>query len=151
MTAETIKADELLLADADTGTRNGSDSLVLVCSIYEDERPLSGTAGALDWRLRGFLSRFVKAGRIEGRQNELVYIPFKHHETVRHLVLVGLGRQHANEKSEDGSGEKLLEKLASTISSMKFKRVAISRSSFPFLSEARIKKALDGIEVEFTQ
>lgn len=149
MTAETTKADELLLADSENN--DSSDSLVLVCSMFEDQRPLTGTVGALDWRLRGFLSRFVKAGRIEGRQNEVVYIPFKHHNTIRHLVLVGLGKHQTAENSgEEFSGE-LLKKLAATISNMKFKRVAISRSSFPFLSEARVKKALDGINVEFTQ
>lgn len=148
MTAETTKADELLLAD---GTE-GKDPLVLVCSIYEDQRPLKGTAGALDWRLRGFLSRFVKAGRIGGLRNELIYIPFRHHNSVRHLLLVGLGPSagEATAKSTDFSGE-LLDRLSETISSLNFKRVAISQSSFPFLSESRVKKALSGVQVEFTQ
>ena len=148
MTAETIKADELLLAD----TTDATNPLVLVCSIYEDQRPLIGTAGKLDWRLRGFLSRFMKAGRIGGRRNELVYIPFQHHNSIRHLLLVGLGPHAPGSKGTDeATSAELLKSLGSTISNLNFKRVAISRSSFPFLTEERLSKALTGINVEFTQ
>ena len=33
---------------------------VVACCIYRDERPLSGLAGLLDWRLSGRLSRLAK-------------------------------------------------------------------------------------------
>ena len=137
--------DDLLLSDGDSNSR------VLICSIYEDQRPLKGTAGALDWRLRGFLSRFLKGGRINGKQDELVYIPFEHHGSMRHLLLVGLGPVHGSKDLNEKFSAALLKRVSSTVENMSFKRVAISRSSFPFLSESLVKKTLSGVEVEFTQ
>ena len=148
MTAETPKpplGDDLLLSDGDATSR------VLICSIYEDQRPLKGTAGVLDWRLRGFLSRFLKGGRINGKRNELVYIPFEHHGTMRHLLLVGLGPVHGDKDLGDKFSTELLTRVSSTVENMSFKRVAISRSSFPFLSDGVIKKSLSKVEVEFTR
>lgn len=136
--------DDVLLA-------TGAPSSVVVCSIYEDQRPLKGAAGALDWRLRGFLSRFVKDGRISGEQDEVVYIPFIHHETMRHLLLVGLGPTHGSRALSPAAGAKIVDRLAEAVKKMHFKRVVISRSSFPFEDEIGLKKALPGVEVEFTQ
>ncbi|MBI3554645.1 MAG: hypothetical protein HY074_00095 [Deltaproteobacteria bacterium] len=119
---------------------------LLVCSIFEDQRPLKGVAGALDWRLKGFLSRFVMNGHITGAHDEFVYVPIKHQGDVRHLMLVGLGAERGRRQSEV-----MLANLAQRVCAMNFKRVAVSRSSFPFLDESRIKKALKGVEVEITQ
>ena len=133
-------ADEILL-DAD-------NPALLVCSVFEDQRPLKGVAGALDWRLKGFLSRFVMSGRITGANEEYVYVPIKHESHVKHLMLVGLGAHGAK---SDKHGDQVLTGLAKRVADLKFKRVAVSRSSFPFLDENRIKRALKGVEVEFTQ
>ncbi len=130
-------ADEVLLDSAPPS--------LLVCSIFEDQRPLKGVAGALDWRLKGFLSRFVLSGRITGAQDEFVYVPVKHQGSVRHLMLVGLGAQSARHT------DTLLSDLAQRVTDLNFKKVAVSRSSFPFLDESRIKKAFKGIEVEIAQ
>lgn len=122
------------------------DSRLLICSIYEDQRPLKGAAGALDWRLRGFLSRFVMSGRIQGKRAEFVYVPVQHQSSIRHLLLVGLGRS-----SEKISSEQIVAKLAATISGLTFKRIAISRSSFPFLTDNQIENHFKEFDVELTQ
>lgn len=128
-----------------------SPSRVFVCSIYEDQRPLKGIAGALDWRLKGFLSRFVLGGRISGTRNEFVYVPVRHREAMRHLLLVGLGSSSDSQSASPKEHGELLSQLAKTISNLKFGTVALSRSSFPFLEETQIRKALKGVDVEFTR
>src|SRR5579862_6924756 len=118
-----------------------TDPVLLVCSIHEDQRPLKGVAGSLDWRLKGFLSRFVINGRITGTRNEFVYVPITRHGQVRHLMLVGLGP-----KSQDGGsaagGSAILKELARRVSDLKFKKVAVCLSSFPFLDGPDIRHAL---------
>ena len=128
-----------------------SSRRVLICSLYEDQRPLKGTAGILDWRLRGTLSRFLINGQITGQRNEVVYIPIKHHGAVRHLILVGLGPSAGSQVERETFNSDLLKKLAQTIENLQFKQVAISRSNFAFLSESLIRKSLKGVEVEFTE
>lgn len=43
--------------------------------IGEDERPLTGLAGLADWRLRGRLSRLLRAGGLTGAAGEAVLTP----------------------------------------------------------------------------
>ena len=52
---------------------SGLDSLdaltgieAVCCFVVEDERPLSGAPGFLDWRLCGSLSRILHEGRFVG-------------------------------------------------------------------------------------
>lgn len=140
---------ESLLRSSDT---QPSAKCLVVCSVFEDERPLKGTAGALDWRFRGFLSRFMLSGKISGAKNEFVYIPMRHQGATRHLMLVGLGSRNTLPKNQnDTQASALLTALATRISSLGFKNVVISQSSFPFLEESKIKKAFKGVTVELTQ
>jgi len=39
-------------------------------AFFEDERPLRGAAGLLDWRLCGRVSRWLRAGMLSGRAGE---------------------------------------------------------------------------------
>lgn len=137
----TRSADEILLDPSNNAN-------LVVCSIFEDQRPLKGAAGALDWRLRGFLSRFVRDGRISGRTHEFVYVPVKHHGAFKHLMLVGLGSQS---KSDSDASGKVLTELAERVENLAFKKVTISRSSFPSFDEAKIKRALKNVDVEFME
>lgn len=104
----------------------------------------------LDWRLRGFLSRFVRGGKISGKRDEFVYVPILHQGTIRHLLLVGLGSS-SNKRPLEDSELKILDPLSDAISGLKFERVAISRSSFPFLDEKALRTSLKNVQLEFTQ
>lgn len=144
-----VAPQELSPEDLLLGNRERPDAAtpeLLICSIYEDQRPLKGVAGRLDWRLRGFLSKFVMQGRIQGKHKEFVYIPIKHQGRIRHLMVVGLGAAAADAGDAD-----LLEDLAKTVGNLHFQSVALSRSSFGFATEAAIKKHFKGIEVEFIE
>src|SRR3954465_8128541 len=66
----------------------------MVASFHENERPLQGLAGLLDWRLDGEISRFLRAGGLSGRPGECAYLPVTHAGRTLHVVLVGAGRSH---------------------------------------------------------
>lgn len=58
---------------------------------FEDERPLKGLAGYIDWRSCGMLSRLLRSGWCSGRAGEAVLMPVREGLPVRRLVLLGLG------------------------------------------------------------
>ncbi|MEN6620403.1 MAG: M17 family peptidase N-terminal domain-containing protein [Smithella sp.] len=64
----------------------------LVLGIFSDERPPRGICGFIDWRINGFISREIKAGRIKGEFREKVIIPFPGRIGTEILFLFGLGR-----------------------------------------------------------
>jgi hypothetical protein len=60
-------------------------------SFFEDERPLKGPAGLLDWRLNGAISREIIHGRITGGFRETVIIPSNGRIRSPKILLIGLG------------------------------------------------------------
>ena len=48
---------------------------VVACGAYRDERPFSGLAGLLDWRLAGRLSRLAKKDFLRGDAGEAALLP----------------------------------------------------------------------------
>ncbi len=74
---------------------DGIDELeceVLVTGFFEDERPLRGTSGWIDWRLNGLLSRLVKEKKITGQWKETTLIPSQGRIPSKLILLFGLGR-----------------------------------------------------------
>jgi hypothetical protein len=67
----------------------------LAMPFYEDERPLRGVLGMLDWRLCGFVSRMIIRGRICGCLGEAVLLPGRPHLNVDKLFLFGQGLEEA--------------------------------------------------------
>ncbi len=65
---------------------------VLVAGFFEDERPLRGASGWLDWRLNGLLSRFLIHKRLIGTWKETTLIPSQGRILPPLILLVGLGR-----------------------------------------------------------
>jgi len=62
---------------------------------FEDERPLQGMAGFLDWRSNGELSALVRDGWCSGATGESSLLPWLSGVPVRRLLLVGFGRLSA--------------------------------------------------------
>lgn len=63
----------------------------IVSLCFENERPLQGLAGKLDWKFHGLLSQFIRDGKITGKEGECVYIPARKSNETYHLILVGAG------------------------------------------------------------
>lgn len=63
----------------------------LAAPFFEDERPLTGTLGRIDWRMCGMISRLLLSGRIQGKRQETVLIPARPRLSFEKLLLFGLG------------------------------------------------------------
>lgn len=70
---------------------SGVESLCLL--VTEDERPLQGAAGFLDWRLCGALSRALEASFFHGHPDERLLMPTAGRVPAQRVFAVGLGRQ----------------------------------------------------------
>lgn len=66
-----------------------------VLPVFEDERPLSGLAGFLDWRAGGRLSSLVRTGWYAPREGSAMLLPARRTQPVARMVLFGLGRAAA--------------------------------------------------------
>ena len=64
---------------------------VAVASFWQDERPMRGFAGLLDWRLAGRLSALLASGFVRGEPGEVLLVPGKPHLPFEKVLLVGLG------------------------------------------------------------
>ncbi len=65
---------------------------LLTLGFFQDERPLKGAAGWIDWRLNGKLSRFCIEGKLTGEWLEKTLIPSEGRISPRIILLLGLGK-----------------------------------------------------------
>jgi Cytosol aminopeptidase family, N-terminal domain len=68
-----------------------ADAEALCLFVSEDERPLTGLAGLVDWRLSGRLSRMIRAGLVIGADGEALLTPPGMRLAFKKLFLFGLG------------------------------------------------------------
>jgi hypothetical protein len=66
-------------------------SEALALTFFEDERPLRGALGLVDWRLCGQLSKLLVRGRARGTFGETVLVPTRPRLPFEKLFLVGAG------------------------------------------------------------
>lgn len=67
----------------------GCDALCLF--VAEDDRPLSGVAGFVDWRLGGGLSRVLQQGFFVGAVDDRLLFPTSGNLPVSRIFAVGVG------------------------------------------------------------
>ena len=63
----------------------------IALGVFEDERPLKGMTGFVDWRLHGLLSRLLLDQRVEGALLEGCLIPSRGRLPMDKVFLFGLG------------------------------------------------------------
>ena len=63
----------------------------VVLSFFQDERPLKGVAGLVDWRIHGFISRAIINNVVTGRFAEKTLIPSQRLLLARKILCMGLG------------------------------------------------------------
>jgi hypothetical protein len=96
---------------------------LLVTGFFQDERPLKGTSGLIDWRLNGMLSHLLKEGRMTGEWQETTLIP-SHGRVIPSLILLlGLGkvRDYSTLRLRD-----LFPRLFQTLRNLKSSKVCLS-------------------------
>ncbi|MBY0470671.1 hypothetical protein K2X30_05835 [bacterium] len=117
-----------------------------VASFHENERPLHGIAGLLDWRFQGTISNCLKSGAISGKAGESVYIPVQRGKKVFHLFLVGGGYL-----PDDGSRGKITDQnwtaVSKNLQSLKVTQIGISKTDFAKISDEKLQKLLGDIEL----
>jgi hypothetical protein len=64
---------------------------LLAVGLHEDERPLRGAAGRVDWRLCGAFSRLIRADRVRGARGEAVLMPAGRGLAAARVLGLGLG------------------------------------------------------------
>lgn len=69
----------------------GVDSLCLF--VAEDERPLRGTAGYVDWRMCGALSRVLRGGFFTGSSGDCLLIPTEGRIAMSRIFAIGIGER----------------------------------------------------------
>ena len=65
---------------------------VLVTGFFQDERPLKGSSGWIDWRFNGMLSQFLIENKLTGDWKETTLIPSQGRVAPKLILLLGLGR-----------------------------------------------------------
>jgi hypothetical protein len=65
---------------------------ILVAGLFEDERPLRGSSGWVDWRLNGRISRCLIEKRLVGTWKEMALVPSERRIRPPLILWVGLGK-----------------------------------------------------------
>ena len=81
----------------------GVDSLCVF--VGQDERPLRGTAGYVDWRLCGALSRVLLQGFFIGAQGDCLLIPSEGRIAMSRIFALGTGTGERFGRSRRGGGQ----------------------------------------------
>jgi len=121
----------------------------LVATLHENEKPLSGLAGFLDWRFQGAISECLRSGAVTGQIGECVYFPVTKNGQVYKLILAGAGKSTT-------PGERInppietLKALTKNLSGLKLNSIGISRKDFGNPSEDFLTKNLKGISLRVT-
>lgn len=116
----------------------------LVATLHQNERPLNGLAGLLDWRFQGAISNAIRAGAIEGKAGECVYFPVVRNGALFHLILIGAGssESHGRRSRLPESSWKILQR---NLASLRLSRVGVSKADFGNLSAEDLSGHLKGV------
>jgi len=96
---------------------------LLVTGFFQDERPLKGTSGLIDWRLNGMLSHLLKEGKMTGEWQETTLIPSYGRVIPQLILFLGLGkvRDYSTLRLRD-----LSPRLFQTLRNLKSSKVCLS-------------------------
>ena len=114
--------EELHFVEPDLRAIDASPAEVIACAVWQDERPLRGVAGLLDWRLAGRLSALAKGGFLKGEAGEVLLVPGRPKVPFEKILLLGLGTRKA---FDDGVVRTALSRLKSTLEGLRVKRALV--------------------------
>jgi hypothetical protein len=95
---------------------------VIACSVFQDERPLRGLAGLLDWRLAGRLSAIAKTDFLTGAEGEVVLVPGRPHLRFEKVLVLGVGPRDA---FDEAVVRRVLARLVSALDGLKVRRALV--------------------------
>lgn len=115
----------------------GVDALCLF--VAEDDRPLPGTAGYVDWRLCGALSRVLKQGFFTGVKSDWLLLPSDGRIPIPRIFAVGMGARKNLDASALGAA---LANAAQVLDKAKVESVALELPGSGQVDEAAQAQAL---------
>ena len=115
----------------------GVDALCLF--VGEDDRPLPGSAGYVDWRLCGALSRVLQSGFFVGARDDSLLLPTDGRFPVPRIFVIGLGRRKGLDASSLGQA---LANAGQVLARAKVEAVALEIPGTGALDEATRASAL---------
>jgi hypothetical protein len=99
-----------------------SGAEVLTCGVFRDQRPFTGLAGLLDWRLAGRLSRLARESFLVGETGEALVVPVKQRLPFDKLLAFGLGERRAFDEQTFRS---VLARTLDTLSGLAAKKAVV--------------------------
>ena len=113
----------------------------VVTPFYENERPLHGVAGKLDWRFESVASQSLRSGMIFGKPGECIYFPVERAGKVYHWFLIGGG--YLNPQGRRGLlPDESFAELKKNLPRVGLKSIGISRRDFGGLHDEYLRNAL---------
>lgn len=119
---------------------SGVDTLCLF--VGEDERPLRGLAGLVDWRLCGGLSRLLLNGFFQGAAEDCVLMPSENRLPTFRIFVLGLGRTQPASMDRVRAA---LTRAAQTLNKAKVSSVALEVPGGEGFEDVERAEALDGL------
>ena len=124
-----VSAHDMGLAGLDS--LEGVDALCLF--VGEDDRPLPGSAGYVDWRLCGALSRVLQSGFFVGARDDSLLLPTDGRFRVPRIFVMGLGRRRGLQAASLGEA---LAHAGQVLSRAGVESVALELPGAPALDES---------------
>ncbi|HEY2370215.1 MAG TPA: M17 family peptidase N-terminal domain-containing protein [Polyangiaceae bacterium] len=114
--------EQLHFVEPDLRAIDTATAEVIACSAFQDERPLRGLAGLLDWRLAGRLSVLAKNDFLTGAEGEIVLVPGRPYVRFEKILVLGIGPRAT---FDDGVVRRVLAKLVSALEGLKVRRALV--------------------------
>lgn len=103
---------------------DGLESELLCLPVFEDERPLRGVAGLVDWRLCGRLSTLLVDGFFAGHAGEALLMPPPEGRlALARLLLFGAGTRAA---LGEASCQALVQAIVARVTALRVRTVALA-------------------------
>jgi len=115
----------------------GVDALCLF--VAEDDRPLPGIAGYVDWRLCGSLSRVLQQGFFTGVKDDWLLVPSEGRVPLARIFAVGLGARKSLDAAALG---RAMASAAEVLAKAKVESVALEIPGGGRVDEATQAEAL---------
>jgi Cytosol aminopeptidase family, N-terminal domain len=113
---------DLRFVSPDLRSLDASGVELLACTVFEDQRPMRGAAGLLDWRLAGRLSRLAKQGFLAGELGEVVFVPGRPHLCFDKVLVFGLG---ARSGFGEGTFRSVITHLMRALAGLRVRRAVV--------------------------
>lgn len=129
---------KVLDVEADTALfQRDVDGLVVLS--YQNERPLQGLLGLLDWRFGGAFTDSIRLGALTGSAGEVLYHPIPKNGEIFHFIVVGAGKT-----SEPGErpevNEKVIKPLIKNLKTLGLKKLGLSLKDFGKISASDVSR-----------